>query len=150
MTAPLITMSGIRKVFGPVIANDDISLDIHAGEVLALLGENGAGKSTLMKILYGFYQPDSGSIEIEGSQVVIGSPRDAMARGIGMVFQQVSLIPALSRTGKFAGGAAPGTVAAFAQRPDGGSGAALAHPTGAGTGSAPAGAKPQCRRAATG
>ncbi|UPJ51415.1 ABC transporter ATP-binding protein [Bradyrhizobium sp. 200] len=96
MPAPLITMSAIRKVFGPVIANHDVSLDIRAGEVLALLGENGAGKSTLMKILYGFYQPDGGRIEIEGSPVTIGSPRDAMARGIGMVFQQFSLVPALS------------------------------------------------------
>jgi len=96
MAAPLITMSAIRKVFGSVTANDDVSLDIRAGEVLALLGENGAGKSTLMKILYGFYQPDGGTIEIEGSPVAIGSPRDAMARGIGMVFQQFSLIPALS------------------------------------------------------
>jgi ABC-type uncharacterized transport system ATPase subunit len=96
MSVPLITMSAIRKVFGPVIANDDVSLDIRAGEVLALLGENGAGKSTLMKILYGFYQPDGGTIEIEGSPVAIGSPRDAMARSIGMVFQQFSLVPALS------------------------------------------------------
>jgi simple sugar transport system ATP-binding protein len=96
MAAPLITLSAVRKVFGAVIANDDVSLEIHAGEVLALLGENGAGKSTLMKILYGFYQPDGGAIAIEGSPVAIASPRDAMARGIGMVFQQFSLLPALS------------------------------------------------------
>jgi general nucleoside transport system ATP-binding protein len=89
-------MSGIRKEFGTVIANDGISLDIRAGEVLALLGENGAGKSTLMKILYGFYQQDGGTIEIDGKEIAFASPREAMALGIGMVFQQFSLVSALS------------------------------------------------------
>lgn len=96
MATPLVTMSAIRKQFGTVIANADVSIEIRAGEVLALLGENGAGKSTLMKILYGFYQPDGGTIDIGGSQAAFGSPRDAMAHGIGMVFQQFSLVPALS------------------------------------------------------
>ena len=96
MTRPLVSLSGIRKQFGPVVANDEVSLQINAGEVLALLGENGAGKSTLMKVLYGFYQPDGGTIQVDGSQVVFASPRQAMAQGIGMVFQQFSLIPALS------------------------------------------------------
>lgn len=96
MAGPLVTLSAIRKTFGTVIANDDVSIEIGAGEVLALLGENGAGKSTLMKILYGFYQPDGGTIQIEGSPVGLTSPRDAMAHGIGMVFQQFSLVPALS------------------------------------------------------
>jgi ABC-type uncharacterized transport system ATPase subunit len=92
----LVTLSAIRKQFGSVIANDDVSLEIHAGEVLALLGENGAGKSTLMKILYGFYRPDAGTIAIDGSPVTFHSPRDAMRIGIGMVFQRFSLVPALT------------------------------------------------------
>ena len=96
MPAPRVTLLAIRKTFGTVVANDDVSIEIAAGEVLALLGENGAGKSTLMKILYGFYQPDSGTIHIDGSSVKLFSPRDAMAHGIGMVFQQFSLVPALS------------------------------------------------------
>jgi simple sugar transport system ATP-binding protein len=96
MASPLVTLSAIRKTFGTVVANDGVSIEIGDGEVLALLGENGAGKSTLMKILYGFYQPDGGTIHIEGSPVDLTSPRDAMAHGIGMVFQQFSLVPALS------------------------------------------------------
>src|SRR5579871_4575365 len=93
---PLIMLSSIRKRFGTVLANDDVSVAINAGEVLALLGENGAGKSTLMKILYGFYLPDTGTISIDGRRASFASPREAMAAGIGMVFQQFSLVPALS------------------------------------------------------
>jgi ABC-type uncharacterized transport system ATPase subunit len=96
MAEPLVTLSSIRKQFGSVLANDDVNVAIKAGEVLALLGENGAGKSTLMKILYGFYAPDTGVISIDGKPASFASPREAMAAGIGMVFQQFSLIPALS------------------------------------------------------
>jgi simple sugar transport system ATP-binding protein len=86
-----LSLSGITKAFPGVIANQDISLDIRAGEVHAILGENGAGKSTLMKILYGFYQADSGSIRVDGREVKIHSPADAKRLGIGMVFQQFIL-----------------------------------------------------------
>lgn len=91
-----VSMHGISKRFGDTLANDAVDLDIPPGEVLALLGENGAGKSTLMKILYGFYRADSGAITVDGEAVSVDSPRAAMALGIGMVFQQFSLIPALS------------------------------------------------------
>ena len=92
----IIELREIYKRFGRVVANDHATLTLRSGEVLALLGENGAGKSTLMKVLYGFYQADSGSILVDGKQARIGTPRDAMALGIGMVFQQFSLIPALT------------------------------------------------------
>ncbi len=95
-TAPFAKLAGISKNFGTQRANASVDLDIHAGQVLALLGENGAGKSTLMKVLYGLYRPDAGEILIEGRPVRFASPRDAMVAGIGMVFQQFTLLPALS------------------------------------------------------
>jgi simple sugar transport system ATP-binding protein len=91
-----LALRGITKRFGPVLANDAVDLDIPGGQVLTLLGENGAGKSTLMKILYGFYRADSGSMALDGSAVAFASPKEAMAAGIGMVFQQFSLVPALT------------------------------------------------------
>ena len=89
---PLLELQGITKIFGGVAANDSISLKLHRGEVLALLGENGAGKSTLMNIIYGIYRPDAGSILVNGQKVRITSPKDAMAHGIGMVHQHFMLI----------------------------------------------------------
>src|SRR5262249_39000931 len=94
---PLLALRGITKVFaGGVRANDGIDLDVHAGEVHALVGENGAGKSTLMKIVYGFVRPDAGQILREGRPATIASPRDARRLGIGMVFQELIQIPALT------------------------------------------------------
>ena len=93
---PFLEARGIVKRFGNVLANDVEHLAVNAGEVVALLGENGAGKSTLAKILYGFYTADAGEIRVAGSRVEIKSPRDARALGIGMVFQNFSLVPALS------------------------------------------------------
>lgn len=94
--SPLVSMNGVTKRFGAVVANDQVDLDIFPGEVLALLGENGAGKSTLMRLLYGIYPPDAGHIAMAGHEIAFTSPRDAMAAGIGMVFQQFSLLPNLS------------------------------------------------------
>ena len=91
-----IEIRGISKRFGPVQANQDIDLDIRAGEVLGLLGENGAGKSTLMNVLSGLYRPDSGDIIIDGTAVSFDGPGDSIAAGIGMVHQHFMLVPVFS------------------------------------------------------
>jgi general nucleoside transport system ATP-binding protein len=93
---PALSMRRICKQFPGVMANDHIDLDIYASEIHALLGENGAGKSTLMKILYGFYQSDSGCVLMDNHAVDIHSPYDARKLRIGMVFQDLNLIPAFS------------------------------------------------------
>jgi simple sugar transport system ATP-binding protein len=92
----MIRLCGITKTFPGVLANDHINLDIFAGEIHALLGENGAGKSTLVKILFGFYRADSGDMELDCRPLVIHSPKDAHAARIGMVFQDLNLIPAFT------------------------------------------------------
>src|SRR5437773_12100165 len=89
-------MRGIRKEFPGIVANDDVDLDVRRGEVHALLGENGAGKPTLMNILYGLYRPDAGEILLPGKPVSLGSARDAMHAGIGMVHQHFMPIPVLT------------------------------------------------------
>lgn len=93
---PILSMRQITKRFPNVVANDSVDLDLYPGEVHALLGENGAGKSTLMKILYGFYSADRGSISLNGRQVQISSPLEARRNQIGMVFQTFTLIPAMT------------------------------------------------------
>ncbi|TDR31380.1 ABC transporter ATP-binding protein [Hydromonas duriensis] len=96
MTPARLKLNGMTKTYGSMRANDDISLEIAAGEIHALLGENGAGKSTLMKMIYGVTRPDAGVIEWNGQPVTINSPKDARALGIGMVFQHFSLFETLT------------------------------------------------------
>jgi general nucleoside transport system ATP-binding protein len=93
---PVLRLEGITKRFGPLVANDAISLDLARGEVLALLGENGAGKSTLVSILFGHYVADAGTIEVEGRALPPGEPKAALAAGIGMVHQHFTLAGNLS------------------------------------------------------
>jgi simple sugar transport system ATP-binding protein len=86
-SGPLLTMEGIRKTFGSVVALDGVDLTVGRSEVHGLLGGNGAGKTTLMNVLYGLYRPDGGSVVLDGSPVEIRDPRDAISHGIGMVHQ---------------------------------------------------------------
>jgi simple sugar transport system ATP-binding protein len=96
MSPPRLALHGIGKRYPGVVANEGVDLVVQPGEIHALLGENGAGKSTLMKIVYGVTRPDEGRIEWEGREVQIGSPAQARALGIGMVFQHFSLFETLS------------------------------------------------------
>ena len=91
-----IELIGVTKRFGPVVANDDITFDARFGEVHALIGENGAGKSTLMSIVAGLYRPDAGRLRIGGQPVLFKSPRDAIDRGIGMVYQHFMLVETMT------------------------------------------------------
>jgi general nucleoside transport system ATP-binding protein len=91
-----LEVTGMRKVFGPLIALDDVSLKVPAGSFHALLGENGAGKSTLVKCIMGFYQPDSGQVLVDGQERAIRNPREAAEAGIGMVYQHFTLVPSLT------------------------------------------------------
>ena len=92
MAPPAIELVGIDKRFGAVHANKDIHLAVAKGTIHGIVGENGAGKSTLMSILYGYYQADEGEIRVDGLPVAIQSPDDAIAAGIGMVFQHFMLV----------------------------------------------------------
>ena len=96
MAAPAIECKGIRKVFGSVVANDNIDLTVNYGEILALLGENGSGKTTLMNMLSGIYHPDGGAIHVDGEETVINSPADSANLRIGMIHQHFKLIDVFS------------------------------------------------------
>jgi len=91
-----IAMNKIVKKFPGVLAVNNVDFDVHSGEIHALLGENGAGKSTLMKILYGLYQADEGTITIDGQSVQVTSPTEAISHGIGMIHQHFMLVPSLT------------------------------------------------------
>ncbi|MFW6223837.1 MAG: ATP-binding cassette domain-containing protein, partial [Spirochaetota bacterium] len=88
-----LRMEGIHKRFPGVHALDDVSFAVESGAVHALVGENGAGKSTLMKLLSGSLAKDEGRIEIRGEEVELSSPADAQARGVGMIYQELTVMP---------------------------------------------------------
>jgi ABC-type uncharacterized transport system ATPase subunit len=96
MTDALLSLRGLTKAYPGVVANSDVSFDIRAGEVHALLGENGAGKSTLVKTIYGLVRPDSGTMTLAGAPYAPHEPRAARAAGVAMVFQHFSLFDALT------------------------------------------------------
>ena len=129
---PRLEIRGLRKYFAAskVLAVDDVSLDVHAGEVLALIGENGTGKTTLMNLLFGVHQADAGEIRIDGTVQHIRSQQDAIAAGLGMVHQHFELVPGFTvaqnvllgreprRRGLFDNGEAERRVAALAREAD--------------------------------
>jgi ABC-type uncharacterized transport system ATPase subunit len=110
--APALELRGITKRFGSLVANDAIDFELRRAEIHALLGENGAGKSTLMNVLYGLYHPDEGEISLGGEPVTIGSPREAIRLGIGMVHQHFMLVPVMTVAENLVLGTEP-------RRPDG-------------------------------
>jgi simple sugar transport system ATP-binding protein len=107
MTEPLIRVEHVSKSFGRVIALRDVSLSVHSGQVTCLLGDNGAGKSTLIQILAGVHRPTEGRYLVDGEAVGFNSPREALARGIATVYQDLALIPLLSVWRNFFLGAEP-------------------------------------------
>ena len=98
---PLLEAHDVSKYFGAVVALEGVSLAVRAGEVNCLLGDNGAGKSTLIKILSGVYEPDSGTLAVEGSPVRFGAPRDALNAGVATVYQDLAVMPLMSISRNF-------------------------------------------------
>ncbi len=105
----MLEVSHIAKAFGDCIANEDVSISVKKGTIHAIVGENGAGKSTIMKIVYGFFTPDSGEIRFNGRPVAIKSPHDAIALGIGMVHQHFMLVENMTVAENIILGAETGT-----------------------------------------
>ena len=97
-TACAVKMENITKKFGSIVANHNINLELHEGEILSLLGENGSGKTTPMNMLSGIYYPDEGQIYIHGKPVTIASPKDAFDNGIGMIHQHFKLVDVFTAT----------------------------------------------------
>ena len=106
-TVPLLEVQSVSKYFGSVIALKDISMSVHAGEVMCLLGDNGAGKSTLIKILSGVHRPGDGHYMVEGKEARFSSPRDALNAGIATVFQDLAMIPLMGISRNFFLGSEP-------------------------------------------
>lgn len=104
---PMIDVRNIAKYFGSVTALNGVSINVHAGEVMCLLGDNGAGKSTLIKTLSGVHKPSKGEYFVDGEQVDFDSPRDALERGIATVYQDLAMIPLMSIARNFFLGSEP-------------------------------------------
>ena len=104
---PVLEARNVSKYFGRVIALEDVSLSVRAGEVNCLLGDNGAGKSTLIKTVSGVHRPDSGTLLMDGKPVVLESPRDALDRGIATVYQDLAVLPLMSISRNFFVGSEP-------------------------------------------
>ena len=89
----LVRLAGVSKHYGNVRALDDVSLEVHPGEITCVLGDNGAGKSTLIKIIAGLHRHDAGVFEVDGEETVLSSPREALDRGIATVYQDLAVVP---------------------------------------------------------
>ena len=98
---PLLEARSVSKYFGAVVAIEDVSLAVRAGEITCLLGDNGAGKSTLIKTLSGVHMPTSGTLAVDGQPVVFSSPRDALDAGVATVYQDLAIMPLMSVTRNF-------------------------------------------------
>ena len=107
----MLEVRNIKKAFGDCVANEDVSLSVKKGTIHAIVGENGAGKSTAMKIVYGFYNADSGEIHLDGGRVNIRNPHDAIALGIGMVHQHFMLVDTMTVAENIVLGAETGSAA---------------------------------------
>ncbi|MGO3320113.1 MAG: ATP-binding cassette domain-containing protein [Microbacterium gubbeenense] len=112
-TSPALELAGAGKTFGNVIALRDITLSADPGRVTCVLGDNGAGKSTLIKILSGVHRPSSGELRVNGEPVSFSSPRDALARGIATVYQDLATVPLMSVWRNFFLGNEPASKAGF-------------------------------------
>ncbi len=108
-SAPLLEARSVSKYFGAVVAVEDVSLAVRAGQINCLLGDNGAGKSTLIKILSGVHQPDAGTLAVDGQPVRFTAPRDALDAGIATVYQDLSVMPLMSISRNFFLGNEPTT-----------------------------------------
>src|SRR4051812_6283270 len=104
---PIVEARSVSKYFGPVVALAEVSMSVSAGEVVCLLGDNGAGKSTLIKMLSGLERPDEGTIAVDDEPTVFSSPRDAFARGIATVYQDLAVLPQMSIARNFMLGMEP-------------------------------------------
>ncbi|GAA2627230.1 ATP-binding cassette domain-containing protein [Streptomyces axinellae] len=108
-TEPLVELSEVSKFYGNIRALEDVSLRVHAGEITCVLGDNGAGKSTLIKIIAGLHRHDTGTFHIQGAPADLGSPREALDRGIATVYQDLAVVPLMPVWRNFFLGSEPST-----------------------------------------